>query len=152
MTYRMYVWININRMAIMIPTTVATIMMELHLIMKLVKGTHKNAKNKKSTHPKTSQVDCDMLQLTNAQCDMVLIYIYNDKANPELYNWNNLERTCFNNLKKPWKIDYSPTHLSLAIFVLCIQNIEVCAKYIYIYIYNLFLVRFYVDNYKYKYI
>ena len=64
-----------KNMAIKIPFTVRSVMMKQKSINELVKGTHNDTQHQNKTHPKPSPIDCDGVQLTNAQCHMVPISI-----------------------------------------------------------------------------
>ena len=50
--------------------TIATTM-----IKESVKEAHNGAQHKNNERPKTGPLDCDEVQLTNAQCHMVPIYL-----------------------------------------------------------------------------
>ena len=72
-------YIIIDRMAIKIPNNSSNHHDER------VKGTDNDIQHQNSAHPKTSPIDCDGVQLSNAQCYMVPICILEYKE-PELYN------------------------------------------------------------------
>ena len=46
-------------------------MMKENSIKELVKGTHNDIQYQNNAHPKTSPIDCNGVQLANAQCHMV---------------------------------------------------------------------------------
>ena len=45
------------------------------MINESVNGTHNGTQHKNNERPKTGPTDCDEVQLTNAQCHMVPIYL-----------------------------------------------------------------------------
>ena len=60
-----------KRLAMQIPIIVKTIMkkimMKYDLIKEMVKRAYNDTQHQNSMHPKTSPIDCDAVQLTNAQ-------------------------------------------------------------------------------------
>ena len=72
-----------KRMVMKIPIIVTTITRK----KEIVKGAHNDTQHQNSAHPNASPIDCDWVQLTNAQCHMVPYPCY-DIENPELYNRN----------------------------------------------------------------
>ena len=50
-------------------------MVKYNAIKGLLKGTHNDTRDQDNAHPKTSLIDCDGVQVTNAQCHMVPIFI-----------------------------------------------------------------------------
>ena len=50
-------------------------MMKMNYIKELLNGTHYNIQHQNNAHPKTSPIDYVGVQLTNAQCHMVLTSI-----------------------------------------------------------------------------
>ena len=51
------------------------IMMEWDSIREIVKGEPNDTQHQNNAHPKNSPIDCDWVQLANAQCHMVPISI-----------------------------------------------------------------------------
>ena len=51
------------------------IMMKKHSIKEIVKGAQNDTQHKNSTRQRASPIDCNVTQLTNAQCHMVPLSI-----------------------------------------------------------------------------
>ena len=62
-----------------IPIIVTNVMMKImtkkNSIKEIVKGAQNDTQHKNSTHPRASPIDCNVTQLTNAQCHMVPLSI-----------------------------------------------------------------------------
>ena len=64
-----------KRMAMKIPTIVITVMMKYNSFQEIVKWAHNDTQHQNSEHPQNSPIDGDGVQLTDAQCHVVPLWI-----------------------------------------------------------------------------